>query len=613
MAESIKNTEERRECSQRTPGGVRGTVLLLMFLVQPGPAASQDLETAFWESVECASARELHLYLETYPTGRYVREARGCLEDLEGELGLDRTERTLVQQGLTALDYSLGPADGLFGPATRRAIREWQQTKEYAATGYLTREQAETLIDRGREETRRADDAAYARAQRLDTVASYEEYLEAYPAGRHVAEAREAMERTSPDPTPTVKSPQDHISQLEALLDLFKLTLDDGWDETHNPKFDSLNDGDSDSLEFTLREGRMYRVDAFCDEDCSDIDLTLYDENNQLISRDIAADDVPIVEVSPSRTGRFRLEVDMHSCGRAPCYYVISIHARERQGGERQPEDHAAVAREQRQSGEAFRDCAECPELVVVPEGAYLMGSPSHEADRKDNEGPQHQVTITEPFAVGVYEVTVREFERFVDAVGYTVENECSTYEAGRSDVRPGRNWQNPGYRQTEEYPVVCVSWDDAWAYVGWLSQQTGKAYRLLSEAEWEYVARAGTETRYHWGDAVGRNLANCDGCGSRWDDSQAAPVGSFVANGWGVYDLHGNVWEWVADCWNDGYRGAPMDGSAWTSEACAQPVARGGSWYHFPQDIRSAARDFWFGTFWRSNRGGFRIARSLN
>ena len=195
-------------------------------------------------------------------------------------------------------------------------------------------------------------------------------------------------------------------------------------------------------------------------------------------------------------------------------------------------------------AGWRFRDCAECPELVVVPTGSYMMGAPSSE-DGRDNEGPVHRVRIGWAFAVGVKEVTVGEYGRFVSETGRSMGDSCWTYEGGEWKERSGRSWRNPGFSQTDGHPVVCVSWDDAKAYVGWLSGETGEGYRLLSESEWEYVSRAGTRTAYWWGDEIGRSRANCDRCGSRWDEEQTAPVGSFSANAFGLHDVHGNVWEW--------------------------------------------------------------------
>ena len=132
---------------------------------------------------------------------------------------------------------------------------------------------------------------------------------------------------------------------------------------------------------------------------------------------------------------------------------------------------------------------------------------------------------------------------------------------------------------------MINVSWEDAQSYVTWLSRETGESYRLPSESEWEYAARAGTATKYSWGNEIGVNRANCDGCGSRWDNQRTAPVGSFAPNGFGLYDMHGNVWEWVEDCWNGSYAGAPSDGGAWRSGDCAKRVLRGGSWGGNPRD----------------------------
>ena len=223
-----------------------------------------------------------------------------------------------------------------------------------------------------------------------------------------------------------------------------------------------------------------------------------------------------------------------------------------------------------RAAGTVFRDCPTCPELVVVPAGRFQMGCVSAR-DCQDDERPVHEVELRS-FALGVYEVTFEEYERFVRTTGHR---------------RPGdRGWGRGGR------PVINVSWEDAVAYAGWLSEETGEQYRLPSESEWEYAARAGTETRYSWGQDIGRNRANYDGCGSRWDDDETAPVGSFAAHAWGLHDMHGNVWEWVEDCWHENYARAPRDGSAWTSGGnCSPRVMRGGSWYNDPRHLRSASR----------------------
>ena len=278
----------------------------------------------------------------------------------------------------------------------------------------------------------------------------------------------------------------------------------------------------------------------------------------------------------------------------------------ERKRKAKEAEERRLAEARRKKPGDTFRDCPECPEMVVVREGRFRMGSTAGH----DDELPVHEVTIARQFAVGVNEVTRGEFARFVSATGRSMGNACWTYEGGEWKERSGRHWRSPGFSQTDSHPVVCVSWSDAKAYVRWLSRETGEAYRLLSEAEWEYVARAGTTTAYWWGNGIGRSRANCgDGCGDSY--RYTAPVGSFSANPFGLYDMHGNVWEWVEDCWNGSYRGAPSDGSAWTSGDCARRVLRGGSWHFSPRGLRSAIR-FRYSTGNRDSHAGFRVARTL-
>lgn len=243
--------------------------------------------------------------------------------------------------------------------------------------------------------------------------------------------------------------------------------------------------------------------------------------------------------------------------------------------------------------GQSFADCAkDCPEMVVVPAGSFAMGAPALEAGRELSEGPQHNVTIGKPFAVSKFELTFAEWD------ACAAQGECSSQI---SDGGFGRGRQ----------PVINVNWDDAQRYVAWLSKVTGKPYRLLTEAEYEYAARAGTQTAYPWGDQVGANNANCAACGSEWDGHKTAPVGSFAPNRFGLYDMVGNVWEWVADCWNDNYHGAPVDGSAWMTGDCSHHRLRGGSWTSVPDELRAANR----GRTATDNRFdviSFRVGRSL-
>ena len=250
--------------------------------------------------------------------------------------------------------------------------------------------------------------------------------------------------------------------------------------------------------------------------------------------------------------------------------------------------------------GRRFRDCDACPELVVVPSGTFEMGSPSHETGREEDEGPVHRVKIGKRFAVGMYEVTFDEWDACAGGGG------CGGYRSDDEGLGRGR------------LPVINVDWDDAQSYVAWLSRQTGKEYRLPSESEWEYVARAGTTTPFHTGVTISTDQANYDGgyvYGSGRSGrfrQRTTPAGSFPANGFGLHDVHGNVWEWVEDCWNESYEGVPDDGSAWLTGKCSHRVLRGGSWGDPPWIVRSAFR-YRETTALRINLVGFRVARSLD
>ncbi len=226
--------------------------------------------------------------------------------------------------------------------------------------------------------------------------------------------------------------------------------------------------------------------------------------------------------------------------------------------------------------------------MVVIPAGRFRMGCLSNDKSCWGEELPVREVTITRPFALSVYEVTFEEFDRF------THPNRVDDEGWGR-----GRR------------PATNVSWRGAQDYVAWLSQETGAEYRLPTEAEWEYAARAGTTTKYNWGDDIGENRANCKECGSPWAE-QTAPVGSFAPNGFGLYDMHGNLWEWVADCWNYSYEGAPTDGSAWRQGLCLEHVLRGASWGNTPPFVRTALRLRLTEHTLYDDTVGLRVARTL-
>ncbi len=241
--------------------------------------------------------------------------------------------------------------------------------------------------------------------------------------------------------------------------------------------------------------------------------------------------------------------------------------------------------------GEVFRDRladgSPGPQMVWLPAGEFRMGDLDGKGD--PDEGPVRRVRLARPVAIGLHEVTFDEYERYCRDSGTPVPDDSGFGRGSR--------------------PVVNVAWQDAVAYGVWLSEQTGRRYRLPTEAEWEYAARGGTSSRFWWGDGPARGRANCAGCGSPWDSESTAPVGRTAPNPFGLFDVLGNVWEWVADCYNNSYRGVPDDGTAHVYRSCGQMVVRGGSWILPAREMRASNRWRWYPVL-RSDEVGFRIAR---
>jgi formylglycine-generating enzyme required for sulfatase activity/DNA-binding winged helix-turn-helix (wHTH) protein len=249
---------------------------------------------------------------------------------------------------------------------------------------------------------------------------------------------------------------------------------------------------------------------------------------------------------------------------------------------------------------DSFKECDACPDMVVVPAGSFTMGSPANEEGRQSNESPQHAVTVARQFAVGRFALTFDEWDA------------CAA-DGGCDGYRPADQGWGRGRR-----PVINVSWNDAKAYLAWLSRKTGRTYRLLSEAEREYVARAGATTPFWWGSSISTSQANYDGTltygGGVKDENRqhTLPVDKFEPNPWALYQVHGNVWDWIEDCYHASYSGAPADDSAWTFEDCSLRVVRGGSWLNGPRFLRAAHRGANAPDYRYSNLG-FRVARTLN
>ena len=276
--------------------------------------------------------------------------------------------------------------------------------------------------------------------------------------------------------------------------------------------------------------------------------------------------------------------------------------------------------------GDTIKDCSDCPELVVVPPGSFIMGSPPAEARRGYGEGPQRQVVINYYFAMGRTHITKKQFAAFVTDTNYVSQGGCLSFGGG-GGLWKKRSWQNPGFPQDDNHPVTCVSWLDAKAYASWLTRKTGKQYRLPSEAEWEYAAKAGTVISRYWGENadLACNFANVADISARnkvadisWDThncndgyAYTSPVGIFKPNNFGLYDMLGNLWQWVEDSAHDNYEGAPTDGGVWQGKSTRR-MLRGGSWSCKTSLVRSSSRlrleestkDQW---------SGFRVIRILN
>ena len=268
-------------------------------------------------------------------------------------------------------------------------------------------------------------------------------------------------------------------------------------------------------------------------------------------------------------------------------------------------------------SGASFRDrlvdgqpCPTCPEMVVVPAGDVLMGSPEKERGHSDSESPQHPVTIANPFAVGKFLVTRGEFAAFVKETGYQAEGGCVVWNGSEWKRQPDRSWRSPSVlEQDDRHPVACVNWHDAKAFAAWLSKKVGRAYRLLTEAEHEYAARAKTATRYSFGDDEAWLSEYA------WFEANSGgathPVGEKKPNGFGLFDMHGNVLAWCEDIWHRSYQGAPDDGSAWQTGDTPIRILRGGSWQRNANGLRSASRSS-SSPDARYSDVGFRVARGL-
>ena len=526
-------------------------------------------------------------YLRLYSGGRHVAEARA----LRGAAAIREADAVAFSRArstdtVAGYDEYLGSFPGGAHATEARQLRETARRSEDTAAfsgakgrdtaaaydeylgsypSGLHAEEARRLeaVARARE----ADAAAFAEAKSLDTIAGYDGYLGSYPQGRHAVEARR-------------------------LWAAAKFRAEDAAAFAHAKRLDTVADYDEYLGTYPgghhVTEARRLRAVVAARE----------------------ADDAAFAEAKrKDSVAGYDAYLGSFSKGR----HVDEVRRLR------------AAASKVKRIGRVFRDCDHCPELVVVPPGTYLMGSPESEEGRDEDEGPRHRVVVKEAFAIGTTEVTRGEYARFVRKTGLSGNDSCRTYEGERWDQRSGRDWRAPGYLQTDLHPAVCVNWDEAHRYVAWLSRETGREYRLPSESEWEYAARGGTDTSRHWGAGIQCQYANGADVTlkARHRDRKkdivscrdlyvyTSPVKQFAQNKFGLFDLLGNVWEWTADCGNQSYGEAPGDGSGWMRGECGLRVIRGGSWYSEPSSLRSANR-LLNEVVLRNGNVGFRVARTL-
>jgi formylglycine-generating enzyme len=281
-----------------------------------------------------------------------------------------------------------------------------------------------------------------------------------------------------------------------------------------------------------------------------------------------------------------------------------------------------------RAAGTVFRDCVDCPEVVVIPPGNFTVDSPESEVARINSAEPPRPVEKLRAIGVGRYEVTRAQFARFVQETGHSTTGGCFAWNGNKYLQDASKNWRNPGFAQTDNDPVVCVNWNDAKAYADWLTRKAGKAYRLPTEAEWEYAARGGSSDSRPWSDDTNRacryaNVADATtkrdvpGTAASWrfhdcNDHYAytAPAGSYPPNAFGLYDTLGNAWEWTDDCVDQESAGPPSDDPNGPRGKCTQRVLRGGSWVDSPDFVRYDFR-FFISPGDRDFYAGFRVVRT--
>ena len=555
-------------------------------------------DLAYGRALSAGTSAAFAEYLSKFPKGRHAKQAHRLKTQAQVE---EKADDSAFEQARKA--------------GTQAALAEYLSSRSRGRH----REDALRLEAqaKAREE---ADDAAYEKARKVETSAAYAEYLSSYPQGRHAEEAQrmkeQAKAREDADDAAYAQARKAGTSVAYAKY-LSAYPQGRHAEEARRMKVQAKAREDADDAAYA--QARKAGTSAALKEYFS---IKKYpdgrhaDEARRKYAQLKAQEDADDAAYAKADLGGTPAAYDAYLSA-----YPKGRHAEKARRLKAQIE----LLIRKWPAGKALRDCPDCPEMVAYPAGSFMMGSPADAKGGNADEGPPRRVTIARPFAVSKYEVTRSEYEAFVSESGRSVPGNCNLYDSWSRKWKPGEDvsWRSPGFEQSESDPVVCVSWDDAKAYVKWLSQKTNREYRLPSEAEWEYAARVGPKTKRNplteyfaasWGedkilDADYR--ANCYGCISFWGGERTSPVGSFQAIRFGLYDMRGNAREWVEDCWNPSHAGAPPNGNARMSGECSHRVVRGGSWYDEPKFLRDANRER-NPAGNRDNIIGFRVVRTL-
>ncbi|WP_376696529.1 SUMF1/EgtB/PvdO family nonheme iron enzyme [Wenzhouxiangella sp. EGI_FJ10305] len=559
---------------------------------------TEQQEDAAWEEARSADTFEAYEeFLNQWPDGLHQQAASERIAQLETK-GQNTVAR--VQDYLNRLGYRV-PNDGEVDTRTTESIRDFEQAQGLVVTGTAD----EVVLKSLTEEYNRRDDAAWTQAGEQDSASAYEQYQQDFPSGRYIDQVDDriaaARDREAWATARGADTEQAYRQYAEAF-----------------PQGEFIDEVEGEIARVQV-EAHRQREEVEAAEHRRELITGIQTELKRL-GRDVTVDGVA-GQGTTDQIRAFERATDRTESGEPSQSLLAALEVTDRWPG--------------LEAGETFQDCTDCPEMVVIPAGSFRMGSPSGEADRDNDEGPQHNVSIP-AFALATTEVTVGEFRRFVEVTDYRTDAEksaggddgCFAYKGDTAGYKAGTSWRDPGFSQGNDHPVTCISWNDAQAYVRWLSEQTGEDYRLPSEAEQEYALRASSTTAFPWGSNAGgacshgnvldqtatsSTLSAFSSIAVSCTDNQVltAPVGSYRKNGFGLFDMTGNALEWAQDCWNESYRGAPSDGAAWMSGDCGRAVLRGGSWGNGGLGLRSAKRN-WVTRVFRYDVTGFRPARSV-